>query len=152
MSIFQGLLFLFVAIPLLEIYILIQVGGWLGAVPTIFLVVFTAVLGVLLVRMQGFATLQRVRQMLEAGELPAVELLEGVVLLLAGALLLTPGFFTDAIAFSCLVPPLHKRLISQFIQSKLIPQDHKGQAHEAQPDKHGRKAKTIEGEYRREDD
>jgi len=93
---FQILFLLFLLIPLLEIYLLIKVGGIIGALPTVFIVVFTAVLGAWLLRIQGLSTLMRVRSTLAQGGIPAVEMLEGAVLLVAGALLLTPGFFTDA--------------------------------------------------------
>ena len=106
MNILHVLLLLFIAIPLAEIYVLLQVGGVVGAVPTIGLVVLTAVAGAALVRAQGFSTIQHVRRSMDAGEIPAVALMEGIVLLVAGALLLTPGFLTDAIGFCCLVPPL----------------------------------------------
>ena len=108
---FRTLLALFLIVPIIEIYLLIQVGGLIGAIPTVFLVVFTAVLGALLLRQQGFATLRRVQESMARGELPALQLLEGALLLFGGALLLTPGFFTDAIGFVCLVPPLRQGLI-----------------------------------------
>lgn len=103
MNPFYILFLLFLGIPLLEIYLLIEVGAKIGALPTVFLVVFTAVLGVFLLRIQGFSTLTRLRGTLAQGGIPAVEMLEGAVLLVTGALLLTPGFFTDALGFLCLV-------------------------------------------------
>ncbi|MFQ5470347.1 MAG: FxsA family protein [Gammaproteobacteria bacterium] len=120
MNIFRTLLILFLAVPILEIYLLIEVGSVIGAMPTVFLVVFTAVLGAYLLRYQGFATMQRVRTTLAQGEIPAIEMLEGVVLLIGGALLLTPGFFTDAIGFMCLVPALRRFVILWLIEHKLI--------------------------------
>lgn len=147
MHLFRLLLILFLTVPLLEIYILIKVGGLLGAAPTVFLVVFTAVLGALLLRWQGFATLQRVRLMLARGELPAIELLEGVVLLLSGALLLTPGFFTDTLGFLGLIPAVRRGLIRWAISHGRIdggmgppPRDRE------------RGPRTIEGEFWREKD
>ncbi|MGI9310252.1 MAG: FxsA family protein [bacterium] len=106
---------LFLAVPLVEIYLLIQVGGVVGAGLTIVLVVATALLGAALVRAQGFSTWARVQSQLARGEVPAMEMFEGMVLFVAGALLLTPGFFTDAIGFACLVPPLRRRLIARAI-------------------------------------
>jgi len=97
MPVFRYLFLLFLLVPLVEIYFLIQVGKVIGAGWTVFFVVFTAVLGAALLRVQGLSTLNRVQRSLERGRLPAVELLEGLMLLVAGALLLTPGFVTDAI-------------------------------------------------------
>lgn len=105
----SALLFLaFILVPLIEIGLFIEIGGYLGALPTIGLVVLTAVLGVSLLRLQGFVTLSRVRQKLDRGELPAIDLAEGLILLIAAVLLLTPGFFTDLIGFLCLVPALRR--------------------------------------------
>ena len=112
---FPFLLLLFFLVPLIEIYLLIEIGGIIGVGWTIFSVVFTAVLGAFLVRAQGFATVARVRNQVDRGELPAVEIFEGLFLLVAGALLLTPGFFTDAIGFACLTPPLRRGLIRHIL-------------------------------------
>ncbi len=103
---------LFLLVPLIEIYFLIEIGGVVGAGLTIALVVLTAVLGAFLVRAQGFSTFARVQLQMARGESPAVELLEGLLLLVAGALLLTPGFFTDAVGFVFLVPPLRRKIIT----------------------------------------
>ena len=111
MNPFQLLFVLFLVIPLAEIYLLIKVGGIVGAGPTVFLVVFTAVLGAWLLRIQGFSTLARVRSTMSQGGIPAIEMMEGAVLLVSGALLLTPGFFTDTIGFLCLIPALRRAMI-----------------------------------------
>lgn len=148
MNPFRVLLILFLTVPLVEIYLLIKVGGFIGALPTVFLVVFTAVVGVVLLRMQGFATMHKVQAMLARGEIPAIEMLEGVVLLLSGALLLTPGFFTDTIGFLCLVPALRRRAILWVIERSFFggggmpPSGHAGS--------HG--PRTIEGEFWRDRD
>jgi UPF0716 protein FxsA len=152
------LFFLFLAIPIVEIYLLIKVGSVIGAPWTIFLVVFTAVLGAWLLRIQGFSTLRRIQQTLNQGGLPAVEMLEGAVLLMAGALLLTPGFFTDAIGFACLVPPLRRALIVRILSRFFVPREPGHAPHnqsQGQPpphSKHPHHRHTIEGEYTREDD
>ena len=86
-------------------------GNVIGAPWTIALVVLTALVGAWLVRLQGLSALNRVRESAARGELPALELLEGLFLLAAGALLLTPGFFTDIVGFACLTPPLRRLLI-----------------------------------------
>lgn len=101
-------LLLFIAIPILEMYILIQVGSLIGAIPTIALVVLTATIGIWLLRLEGLSTLNRVQEKLNTGQIPGTELLEGVMLLVGGALLLTPGFATDAIGFCCLLPFLRR--------------------------------------------
>lgn len=106
------LLLLFLIVPVLEMWLLIEVGGLIGALPTIGLVVLTAVIGVALLKRQGLETLWRGQQKLESGQLPAGEVAEGLILAVAGALLLTPGFCTDAFGFACLIPPLRRRFIS----------------------------------------
>lgn len=95
---------LFITIPLIELYLLIQVGGLIGILPTLALCILTAALGAGLLRHQGLQTLARVRYKLDHGELPATDLIAGAILLISGMLLLTPGFFTDVIGFLCLVP------------------------------------------------
>lgn len=109
------LFLLFLLIPLIEIYFLIQVGSVIGAGWTIFLVVATAVLGAALLRIQGFNTLQRAQNSMAQGEIPAIAMLEGVALLFSGAMLLTPGFFTDAFGFALLVPTVRQSLIKRVI-------------------------------------
>ena len=98
------LLFLFIAIPIIEMWLLITVGQHIGAPLTIGLVVATAVIGVYWLRQQGFSTLTRLNQRLSSGQLPAREIAESVILSVGGALLLTPGFATDLLGFSCLLP------------------------------------------------
>jgi UPF0716 protein FxsA len=144
-----GILFLlFLLIPLVEIYFLIKVGNVIGAVPTIALVVFTALLGAMLLRFQGWATLTRSRQVMAQGQLPALEMLEGVLLVFAGALLLTPGFFTDAIGFVFLVPPLRQALIRWFLSKSEFRVQQFGDSSKPQRSGHH----TIEGEYHRDDE
>ena len=102
------LLAVFILVPLAEIYVLIQVGGFIGALPTVLLVVVTAVLGAVLFRLEGLATLTRVQDSMRRGEVPAEEMFGGVLLIFAGALLITPGFITDAIGFAWLLPPVRR--------------------------------------------
>ena len=116
---FPLLAVLFLVVPIVEIYLLIQVGQVIGAGWTIFLVVLTAVIGVALLRVQGLSTLRRAQDKLGRNELPAREILEGMGLLVAGALLLTPGFFTDAIGFLLLFPPTRLLLVSA-IASRMV--------------------------------
>lgn len=106
------LLFLaFLAVPIIEIAVIIKVGGAIGVWPTIGLIVLTAGAGTALVRAQGFQILARARDSLDHGQFPAEELLEALSLLVAGVLLLTPGFVTDAFGIVLLIPPL-RRLIA----------------------------------------
>jgi len=98
-------LLLFITVPIVEIALFIQVGGAIGLWPTLAVVVLTAILGTALLRHQGLGTLRRVQESLERERLPVSEMFDGLCLLLAGALLLTPGFFTDAVGFLLFVPP-----------------------------------------------
>lgn len=114
----MGRLFvLLFAIPLLETWVLIKVGGVVGAIPTIALVVLTAVVGTTVARKQGMSTIRRIQLAQAEGRLPATEMIEGVLLLLAGVLLMTPGFFTDAIGFSMLFPGLRQRLAQRSLET-----------------------------------
>jgi len=94
----------FLLVPLIEIGLFIQVGGWIGLWPTLAIVVITAVAGTLLVRSQGALALARLRSSLETLHDPTEPLAHGAMILFSGALLLTPGFFTDAVGFALLVP------------------------------------------------
>lgn len=114
---FRFLFILFLLVPLIEIYFLIQVGEVIGAGWTIFAVVATAVIGAGLLRVQGFNTLQRAQLSMAQGELPAIQMLEGVALLISGGMLLTPGFFTDTIGFILLIPILRQALIKRILRS-----------------------------------
>lgn len=107
---------LFIIIPILEMWLLISVGQWLGVLPTIGLVLLTAVIGVNLLRAQGLATLTRAQERLASGAVPAQELVEGMALAVGGALLLTPGFATDAFGFACLIPQSRKWLASILVR------------------------------------
>lgn len=100
----------FIGVPMLEIAVFIQIGGWLGLWPTLGLVVLTAVLGTWELRAQGLATLGRARAAIDAGKLPTLEMFDGACLLLAGALLLTPGFITDTIGMLLFVPAVRAYL------------------------------------------
>lgn len=98
------LFLLFIVVPLVEIMVLIQVGQMIGAWWTIGLVVLTAFIGINMLRAQGSATLKRANWRMQSGEIPAQEMVEGIFLAIGGALLLTPGFITDAFGFMCLLP------------------------------------------------
>ena len=96
---------LFVGVPLLEIAVFVAVGGEIGLWPTLGAVVATALAGSVLLRVQGLSTLYRAREHMERGELPVKELFDGVCLVFAGALLLTPGFITDGVGLLLFLPP-----------------------------------------------
>lgn len=115
MPLFRLLIVLLITVPLLELALLIQVGSVLGVLPTVLLCIFTALLGATLIRIQGLQTLQRMQEKLDRREMPAVELIGGVILLLAGVLLLTPGFCTDALGFLCLIPRLRELVARKVI-------------------------------------
>jgi len=104
------LLVAFVIVPLAEIAVLIQVGGWLGLAPTLALIVLTAVVGTWVLRRQGFGVLARAQRQMEQGVMPVAEVFEGLCLLVAGVLLVAPGFLTDAAGALLLVPPVRALL------------------------------------------
>ncbi len=137
-----------VGAPLVELYLLIEVGSRIGALPTILLSVFTALLGAWLVRLQGVSVLFRVQQVLARGEAPAIEMLEGALLMLAGLMLLFPGFLTDAMGFLLLVTPLCRWMAVAFLRHAGVMQPLDGDFGETASN--GR-IRVIEGEYRRDD-
>jgi UPF0716 protein FxsA len=141
-------LLLFIGVPLVELYFLIKVGSQIGAFTTIFLTIFTALLGGWMVRSQGFSTLTRVRGSMERGEVPAFEMMEGAVLLVCGFLLLLPGFITDVVGFVFLVPPIRRWLLVLGLQQGGV----MGQGESASDASYrSRERQVIEGEFKRED-
>jgi UPF0716 protein FxsA len=125
---FPLIAFFFLAVPIIEIYLLIQVGQVFGAGWTVLLVVLTAVIGVWLLRIQGLSTLTRAQRRLQENELPAREILEGMALVVAGAFLLTPGFFTDTIGFLLLFPPTRIWLASLVASRMVVSASMQGQS------------------------
>lgn len=107
------LLVAFIGVPLAEIAVFIEVGDHIGLGPTLALIVLTAIVGATMLRYQGFAVLRRAQQQLDKGTVPVREVFEGLCLLVAGALLLTPGFITDALGALLLVPPVRHLLYRQ---------------------------------------
>ena len=100
-----GRIFLFFTIvPLVELFILIKIGGYIGALNTILLVIFTVLLGAMLVRMEGLRTLRQIQSSLAQGQLPAEELIDGVLIFAGGILLVIPGVLTDLCALILLLP------------------------------------------------
>ena len=107
LAIVFGLLFLlFLAVPFAELYVIFKVGSLLGIVPTIALLIVMSVVGAALVKREGIGVLRRAQQRMNAGQVPGRELVDGVLILFAGALMLTPGFLTDCVAILLLIPPV----------------------------------------------
>ena len=102
---FFRLFLLFTLIPLLELYLLITVGGYLGVGVTILVVLGTGMAGAYLARLEGWRTWHKIQSELQNGAAPASELIDGVLILAAGLLLITPGILTDVVGFSLLLPP-----------------------------------------------
>ena len=98
--------FLLLIVPIIEIALFILIGGQIGLGWTLAMILVTAIAGTFLLRQQGFAVMRRIRSETQAGRIPGREMAHGLMLLLAGVLLLTPGFFTDAIGFALFLPPL----------------------------------------------
>jgi UPF0716 protein FxsA len=147
---------LFIVVPLVELYLIIEVGSVIGALWTVLLVVLTAVIGVTLLRIQGFNMLNRARQNMEMGTMPAMEMMEGMVLAIGGALLITPGFITDTLGFMCLIPATRRAMIRYLVRRSTINVQgfhtqstrHKSQGYREHGHHQGR---TIEGEFHRDD-
>ncbi|AJF06439.1 FxsA family protein [Geoalkalibacter subterraneus] len=119
---FIKLLLLFTLIPVLEIYVILQVGELLGALPTIGLIILTGVAGAYLARTQGFEVVRRMQGELNQGQLPAAPLIDAAMVLAGGLLLLTPGFCTDILGFSLLVPAtrdLLKKTVSDYLKRQI---------------------------------
>jgi len=143
------LLLLFIAVPVVEMWLLIEVGSAIGAWPTIGLVLLTAVVGVSLLRREGLKTLIRGNRRLEQGELPAREMLDGLVIAVSGAMFLTPGFVTDFVGLIGLLPFTRSLLVSRLLASGNLEIFSGGLAGTHQGST--RDEKIIEAEYWRDD-
>ncbi len=108
---FRVLLFLFIAVPTVEFLILIHIGGMLGAFGTFTIIILTGIIGAHLAKRQGLKTVRDIRTALSRGHLPAAELVDGVIILIAGAVLLTPGFLTDILGFLLLLPGFRRIVV-----------------------------------------
>ena len=141
LSITRSLLWL---LPLLEIAGFIIVGGWIGVLPTLLLIVTTTIVGLAILRVQGFMTLLQIQRRMQAGEQPANEVLDTTLLMLGGFLLVIPGFITDAIGLLLLIPKIRSWLLRWLVaKGILVP----GPGGAQPPPVSGR---VIEGEFRRE--
>lgn len=165
---FPILLLLFIFVPIIEIGLFIQVGGFLGLWPTIALVLITAFVGASLVRSQGIQTLMSVQGRLQQGEMPAQQILEGVMLAVAGVLLLTPGFMTDALGMLILLPA-PRAMIAKKMMEKMVVKNMSGGFHAGgqtgfgqspfgddpfnrNPFDQSKGGNTFEGEFEKKDD
>jgi UPF0716 protein FxsA len=158
---FRNFFILFIILAVAEIYVLISVGSLIGTLPTIGLILLTGIIGVAMLKQQGFSVFARLQEKMRQGQAPAQEMVEGVLLIIAGAFLITPGFVTDTIGFLWLIPQTReyfaKLLISKgmfkvqsvgsggFYQSGQGPFGQHSQ-HQTQQDDN-----TIDGEYERTD-
>jgi len=115
--VFTKLLALFIIFPLLELYVILEVGSVFGALPTILLVVLTAVAGAFFTKLEGLRTLRRIQQQLMLGQMPTEELIDSVLICIAGVLLLTPGFLTDTFGFWILIPGT-RQLFKRWLRSR----------------------------------
>ena len=118
---FFYLILLFTLVPVGELVLLLRVGEHIGVGNTVFLVIFTGIIGAALAKMQGLLTMQRIQDNLGRGVMPAEEMFDGAMILCGGVLLLTPGFVTDILGLSFLIPftrNLYKKIIKKHIQKK----------------------------------
>ena len=122
------LLALFVLVPVVELALLIELGSRIGTLSTLGLIVFTGLIGALLARTQGLGVWGRIRKDLADGHVPADALLDGVLILFAGAVLMTPGIITDAAGFLCLVPAF-RRWLKRLLRKRFERAVREGRAH-----------------------
>ena len=116
------LLLLFIVVPMVELALLIKLGSLIGVLDTILLIIFTGAAGAILVRTAGIQCLFTVRQQLQSGMFPADELCNGLLILIAGALLITPGLLTDSAGFALLVPAVRsviKTRLRAYLEKKV---------------------------------
>ena len=151
------LLLLFIAMPILEMWVLIQVGGVIGALPTIGLVLLTACIGLALLRIQGASALMSARQKMASQQVPARELADGLFFAVGGALLLTPGFITDCIGFACLTPGIRSLIIQFFINhlfksGRMKMHGFQDQYSHQEASSKSSSGNVIDGEYTRKND
>ncbi len=155
---------LFIIIVLIEIYLFIKIGGIIGAFNTVLIVIVTVISGVQLLRYQGFQTLRRARQNMAQGQIPALEMMEGIVLAVGAALLITPGFFTDFLGLLCLLPTTRQRLLRYLLSHVSVQPmgaefgNGQGFHFRQRPERdmpddphQSRGGRTLEGDYRRDD-
>nr|ACX30622.1 hypothetical protein FPPX45A23_0022 [uncultured bacterium ARCTIC96BD-19] len=142
---------IFVVVTLAEIYVLVSVGQAIGGLSTVLLVVVTAFIGSSLLRQQGWSTMAKAQQSMSEGRTPAIEMMEGVVILVSGILLLTPGFLTDALGLLGLMPWSRSYFINHFLEKnaeRVFKQRNSVFINRASSsEKKSNKDDTIEGEF-----
>ena len=138
------LFLLFLAVPLIEIALFIQVGGIIGLWPTLAVVILTALLGTAMIRSQGASALNDIKRSIEDMRDPSGPLAHGAMILFSGALLLTPGFFTDTVGFLLLIPGFRNAVIS-YVRKRVSAQSYTIHARSRQPQPGS--STVIEGEY-----
>jgi len=143
---------IFVVMTLLEIYVLVTVGQAIGGLSTVLLVIVTALIGSTLLRQQGWSTMAKAQQSIAEGKTPAIEMLEGVVILVSGVLLLTPGFITDGLGLLGLMPFTRTYFINHILEKnaeRFFSQRNAIFIHSTrnQEKTNNNKNETIEGEF-----
>ena len=144
----------FFSIPIVEMYLLIEVAERIEALPTILLVMLTAVLGVSLIRQQGLSTLTKGIRRLNQAEIPAAEIIEGVLLAVAGAFLITPGFLTDFIGFMIIIPMIRRITALMLLKRMTARADFRTNGYDLGDGSHKTRdtsGSVIEGEYENKD-
>lgn len=143
------LLLAFLLVPLIEIALFIQVGGAIGLWPTLAIVIITAIAGTWLVRQQGLQAIQNLQRSFSELQNPTRPLADGAMILISGALLLTPGFFTDAVGFALLMPPVRKVVYDYLRKRVKVQRFEMGTGAQHPPRDPGRPDDAvIDGEYR----
>ena len=123
---FFKLFLIFAVIPVIELALLIKIGSVIGTLNTIIIVILTAVVGAYMVKLEGMTVMYRIRENMQQGIFPTEELINGMMILMAGALLLTPGFFTDVIGFLMVFPVSRgviKRIAGRYIKKRMSSTD-----------------------------
>jgi UPF0716 protein FxsA len=153
------LFLLFAILPIIEIALLINVGEQIGGWNTVFIVIITAFAGAHLVRQQGLSTLMQAQQKMQSGSMPGQEVAEGLLLVIAGVLLVTPGFITDGFGFLLSLPmtrPVIARALMKTLALRVVTQSQTGEFHtHNSPHQHpdeARRDDIIEGEFERKDE
>ena len=153
---FRILLAIFIIVPIIEIYLFMRIGEMIGIGATLGMIVLTAFIGITMLKWQGLSTLQRAQENLQENKIPATELVEGIILLLCGALLLTPGFFTDTVGFLMLVPPIRQGVAKVLVEKGKIQMfngsSFSGFTHGGfDSNNNGQDGDIIDGEFTKED-
>ena len=128
--------------PFLEIFLIIEIGQHFGAINTIIMILATAILGSVLVRIEGLSTLSRIKNSVQRGELPTIELISGGILIISAVVLLTPGFITDVLGLVLMSPSLRRRVASMVAQKLFTHQERSSGANSG---------KIIDTEFKVED-